>query len=153
MPEAARRPQAAIDATREGPALLVIDLHGLSPVAAGEKLAADLAAARTRGERVVRVIHGRGKHSDVFPVLKSFVRRWVEESAFAHREIEAVYRGEDGSPYTVPNPGEVVLVLRGGGMEPPILSWEDEEEREARKNAKALRADRLRTLRRRGPRR
>ena len=129
-------------------------MHGLSLAEARTRLAEGLADARRHGETVVRVVHGQGKHSDAFPVLKSYVRRWSEESDLAREQVEAFFRGEDGSPYTRPNAGETVVVLRGGkpGSSPEV-SWADEEEREARRNAKGMRADRLRTLRRRGPRR
>ena len=91
-----------------------IDLHGLGLAEARARLPEALAEARARGERVIRIIHGQGKHSESFPVLKSFVRRWLEESDFARREVAIVFRGEDGSPYTPPNAGETVVVLRGG---------------------------------------
>lgn len=100
-------------------------------------------------------MHGQGKHSEVFPVLKSHVRKWLEESAFARERVVAFFRGEDGSPYTRPNAGETVVVLKGADSGPPAtpeLDWEEEEAREARRHAKGMRADRLRTARRRGPR-
>lgn len=132
-------------------------MHGLSQSEAQSRLEAGLNSALSFGERVIRVIHGQGKHSEFFPVVKSNVRRWLEESEFAANYIEAVFRGEDGSPYTSKNPGETIVVLK---MENPshdrhaneIIGWEEEESKEARKNAKGMRADRLRTARRRGPR-
>ncbi len=139
-----------------------IDLHGLGLAEVRARLPEALAEAQRRGERVIRIIHGQGKHSESFPVLKSFVRRWLEESDFARREAAMVFRGEDGSPYTTPNAGETVVVLRGGansegasraGKSPDTsLTWDEEEEHEARRQAKGLRADRNRIARRRGPR-
>lgn len=123
---------------------------------ARSRLSEGLETARGHGESVVRIIHGQGKHSDRFPVIKSYVRRWLEESDFSRLRIEVVYPGEDGSPYTRPNAGETVVILRASGQErglpiAPVI--EDEQEAfEARKHAKGIRADRLRTMRRRGPR-
>ena len=97
------------------------------------------------------------RSSEAFPVLKSFVRRWLEESDFARREGAMVFRGEDGSPYTTPNAGETIVVLRGvtNAREtlPADSQMDGEEEHEARRQAKGLRADRNRIARRRGPRR
>lgn len=131
-----------------------IDLHGLSVAEARTKLETGLKSALASGEWVVRIIHGQGKHSEVFPVIKSMVRRWLDESDFAIH-IESVFRGEDGSPYTVANPGETIVVLKNGGTPPAEreLEYDPEEEWEARRNTKAIRADRLRKLRRRTPRR
>jgi hypothetical protein len=132
-----------------------INLHGLNLEEARHQLENRLDSACRHGETVIRIIHGQGKHSEYFPVLKSFVRRWLIESEFARLKVDSVFRGEDGSPYTVPNAGETVIVLKG--VSPSVfereLSFEEEEEQEARRNAKGIRADRLRTARRRMPRR
>ncbi|HEX7715141.1 MAG TPA: Smr/MutS family protein [Bacillota bacterium] len=128
-----------------------IDLHGYNQQEARELLERRLQNAAAYGERVVRIVHGQGKHSEVFPVLKSFVRRWLEESDLAAMLVAEVYRGEDGSPYTLPNAGETILVLKGAGTtyHEPQLNPDDEEEYEARRQAKAIMADRLRVARRR----
>jgi len=127
-----------------------IDLHGLGREEARQKLENGLKSALTNGEWVVRIIHGQGKHSEVFPVIKSMTRRWLEESEFAIY-IETFYRGEDGSPYTGVNPGETIVVLKGGNgyRSEPELGYDPQEEREARRHSKGMRADRLRKLRRR----
>ncbi|MCL6591288.1 MAG: Smr/MutS family protein [Firmicutes bacterium] len=131
-----------------------IDLHGLSLAEAHEKLETGLRSALQRQEYLVRIIHGQGKHSEVFPVIKSFVRRWLKESEFALLHIESVFPGEEGTPFTSANPGETIVVLRGARV--PVSKKEpdffEEEYEEARRNAKRLRADKLRTLRRRKPR-
>lgn len=103
------------------------------------------------GERVVRIIHGQGKHSEVFPVIKSMVRHWLEDSDFAREYIESVFRGEDGSPFTPPNPGETVVILSNPIKKDltPQLNYQEEEEHEARRNSKKIRANRPRTARRR----
>jgi hypothetical protein len=134
-----------------------IDLHGLTLEEARQKVIEGLEGAHRHHEQVVRIIHGQGKHSEFFPVLKSFVRHYLEESEFGRQKVAAFFRGENGSPYTVPNAGETIVVLKtaakdGALYEQPLISFEEEEEREARKNSKAMRADRLRTARRRGSR-
>ena len=127
-----------------------IDLHGMTLEEAKVKLEQRLLNAYEYGERVVRIIHGQGKHSANFPVLKSFVRRWLENSAFAREYVETVFRGEDGSPYTLPNPGETVVRLKG---EAPIgeneeIDWAAmDEEWEARQQARRRRARERRATR------
>lgn len=128
-----------------------IDLHGMTQEEAEETLKRRLLSAFQYGERTVRIIHGQGKHSTHFPVLKSFVRRWLRESDFARTYVETVYRGEDGSPYTLPNPGETVVRLKGEtivGQDEEIDWVAEEEEWAARKQAKALKAQRRRAARR-----
>lgn len=134
--------------------LETIDLHGYNQDEARKILERRLQNAAAYGEKVVRVIHGQGKHSEVFPVLKSFVRHWLEESDLAAVLVAEVYRGENGSPYTVPNAGETILVLKGAGtnQDQPQPDPDAEEKYEARRQAKAIRADRLRVARRRGRR-
>lgn len=131
-----------------------IDLHGLTLDQARDRLQNGLEDAFQYNVGVVRIIHGRGKHSEVFPVIKSYVRHWLKQSIFARERIASVFYGEDGSPYTSPNPGETIVLFKGANQYPEDTdgAWE-EEEFEARKNAKSIRADRLRTLRRRPPRR
>ena len=129
-----------------------INLHGLNLEAARCKLEEGLTSALENHEWVIQIIHGQGKHSEFFPVIKSYVRRWLDESDFAHKYIEIVYRGEDGSPYTKINPGETVVILRNevGKLNEPELD-DPQELREARQNAKRIRADHLRKVRRRRP--
>jgi hypothetical protein len=134
-----------------------INLHGLCLAEAKERLIQGLEGAFHHQEQVVRIIHGQGKHSEVFPVIKSFVRHWLGESEFGRQKVAMVYRGEEGSPYTTPNAGETIIVLKISGKDQvldnvPFISFDEEEARDARRNSKSLRADRLRTARRRGPR-
>ena len=135
--------------------MITIDLHGLSLAEAKQKLVQGLENAYDHGESVVRIIHGQGKHSAFFPVIKSQVRHWLEEAVFARAKIAVVYRGEDGSPYTSPNAGETIVVFKRSQSErsiEPQITIAEEEERERRRNIKAMRADHLRTARRRKPR-
>ena len=55
-----------------------INLHGLNLEEAHAKLETGLKSALENREWVIRIIHGQGKHSEVFPVIKSFVRRWLD---------------------------------------------------------------------------
>jgi len=129
--------------------MLTIDLHGMTLEEVQAGLERTLENAYLHRERVVRIIHGKGKHSEVFPVIKSYVRHWLEESEFAREKVEMVFRGEDGSPYTPPNGGETVVLLKTDGKVPlEELSWEEEEDAEARRHLKKIRADKNRNLRR-----
>lgn len=132
-------------------AIVTIDLHGYTCEEARFKLIEGMTNALDYGEQVVRVIHGRGKHSDVFPVIKSMVRHWLEESDFARENVESFYRGEDGSPFSPPNPGETIVILKNSSSKgyPRELDYEAEEEYESRRNSKRIRSERLRTARRR----
>jgi hypothetical protein len=137
--------------------MVTIDLHGLTLEEAREKVIHFLDGAYQHREQVVRIIHGQGKHSENFPVIKSFVRHWLQESDFGQHKIAEIFRGEDGSPYSMANPGETIVVLKIPGMieqleNQPLISIDEEEDREARRNSKAIRAERLRTTRRRNSR-
>ena len=59
-----------------------IDLHGLRRDAAREQLAAFVRQALQRGQRCVRVVHGKGLGSPGRePVLKAKVQRWLAQCA------------------------------------------------------------------------
>ncbi|HBL35606.1 MAG TPA: hypothetical protein DDZ55_02230 [Firmicutes bacterium] len=127
-----------------------IDLHGMTLEEAKAKLEQRIENAFEYGERVVRIIHGQGKHSANFPILKSFVRRWLEEAELAQEYVETVFRGEDGSPYTLPNPGETVVRLKGETVigENEEIDWvADDEEWDVRKQIKGKKARQRRTAR------
>ncbi|HBR34793.1 MAG TPA: hypothetical protein DD734_09180 [Firmicutes bacterium] len=127
-----------------------IDLHGMTLEEAKAKLEQRIENAFEYGERVVRIIHGQGKHSANFPILKSFVRRWLEEAELAQEYVETVFRGEDGSPYTLPNPGETVVRLKGETVigENEEIDWvADDEEWDVRKQIKGKKARQRRATR------
>ena len=133
-----------------------INLHGLCLAEAKERLIHGLEGAFHHQERVVRIIHGQGKHSEVFPVIKSFVHHWLEESEFGRQKVATVFRGEEGSPYSTANAGETIVVLNISNKNQrfdsaSLITFDEEEAREARRNSKSIRADRLRTARRRNP--
>jgi DNA-nicking Smr family endonuclease len=57
-----------------------LDLHGLTREAARERLAAFVREAHRRGQRCVRVVHGKGNGSPGRqPVLKDKVQRWLAQ--------------------------------------------------------------------------
>ena len=57
-----------------------LDLHGLTRDAARERLVAFLREAHRRGQRCVRVVHGKGNGSPGRqPVLKDKVQRWLAQ--------------------------------------------------------------------------
>lgn len=57
-----------------------LDLHGLTREAARERLVAFLREAHRRGQRCVRVVHGKGHGSPGRqPVLKDKVQRWLAQ--------------------------------------------------------------------------
>lgn len=57
-----------------------LDLHGLTREAARERLVAFLREAHRRGQRCVRVVHGKGNGSPGRqPVLKDKVQRWLAQ--------------------------------------------------------------------------
>jgi len=60
-----------------------LDLHGLEARAARGRVVAELALARERGLRCLRVIHGRGLHSESEPVLRQNLPDWLAEAPAA----------------------------------------------------------------------
>ncbi|MEM7049443.1 MAG: Smr/MutS family protein [Acidobacteriota bacterium] len=54
-----------------------VDLHGMSEAPARQATLAALERARDHEERTALIIHGRGRHSDGQPVLKSAVVEWL----------------------------------------------------------------------------
>jgi DNA-nicking Smr family endonuclease len=57
-----------------------LDLHGLTREAARDRLAAFVREAHRRGQRCVRIVHGKGHGSPGRqPVLKEKVQRWLAQ--------------------------------------------------------------------------
>jgi DNA-nicking Smr family endonuclease len=55
-----------------------LDLHGLTQIAARDRLADFIARSRDMGQRCVRVVHGKGYRSGARgPILKSAVNLWL----------------------------------------------------------------------------
>jgi DNA-nicking Smr family endonuclease len=83
-----------------------LDLHGRTTLEARDELADFLLAARQRGARCVRVIHGKGLTSPrKEPVLKGKVRRWL-----AHWDDVLAYCE---APAHAGGGGAVLVLLRG----------------------------------------
>ncbi|MBX3221247.1 MAG: Smr/MutS family protein [Labilithrix sp.] len=85
-----------------------LDLHGLGAEVARERLLEFLRAQRTRGERCVLVIHGKGEHS-VAPggVLRGEIAAWLSQGrAREHVAAFATAHDEDGGE------GAVYVALR-----------------------------------------
>jgi DNA-nicking Smr family endonuclease len=83
-----------------------LDLHGRNSTEAHDLLADFVAAARHRGARCVRVIHGKGLTSPGRePVLKGKVRRWL-----AHWDDVLAYAE---APQHAGGGGAVLVLLRG----------------------------------------
>ena len=85
-----------------------LDLHGLGAEAAREKLLDFLRTQRTRGERCVLVIHGKGEHSVAMGgVLRGEIAAWLSQGrAREHVAAFATAREEDGGE------GAVYVALR-----------------------------------------
>lgn len=74
VPARLRRGQWALQAE--------LDLHGLTRDDARERLAAFVREAHRRGQRCLRIVHGKGHGSPGRqPVLKSKVQRWLAQRA------------------------------------------------------------------------
>lgn len=86
---------------------LEIDLHGMTRAEALRVLEAKLDRAIETGIRVVRVVHGRGLHSEAGPVLRGAVRRWLETGRIAP-EV-AAYRD---APPELGGRGATLVALR-----------------------------------------
>jgi DNA-nicking Smr family endonuclease len=54
-----------------------IDLHGLRRDEARRAVRAALAEAHQEDMRVIRVVHGRGRHSELGPVLREALPEWL----------------------------------------------------------------------------
>ncbi len=57
----------------------MIDLHGMASLPAREAVIAFVNEALAQGHRVVRIVHGKGLHSQGDPVLRDMVRRLLRE--------------------------------------------------------------------------
>ena len=88
-----------------------LDLHGLGADAAREKVLDFLKTMRTRGERCVLVIHGKGRHSPGGGgVLRGEIAAWLSQGrAREHVAAFATARDDDGGE------GAVYVALRKNG--------------------------------------
>jgi DNA-nicking Smr family endonuclease len=60
-----------------------LDLHGLAEREAREDVTFELRDAHAEGERCVRIVHGRGRHSPGGPVLKEALLDWLQAPPLA----------------------------------------------------------------------
>jgi len=79
------------------PAQWELDLHGLSAKEARIDLQRTLVAAHAEGVRCVLVIHGRGSHSELGPVLKKELPAWLDAPPLGRLVMAfASARSQDG---------------------------------------------------------
>lgn len=84
-----------------------LDLHGLTAEQARERLLDFLRQTRTRGERCVLVIHGKGEHTPGAGVLRGEISAWLSQGrAREHVAAFATAIDEDGGE------GAVYVALR-----------------------------------------
>lgn len=94
-----RRGQMPIDAR--------LDLHGLSADAARDRVTEFLRDKRSKGERCVLLIHGKGNHAGSAGVLRGEIAAWLSQGrAREHVAAFATAREEDGGE------GAVYVALR-----------------------------------------
>ncbi|ATX78656.1 DNA-nicking endonuclease, Smr domain [Mariprofundus aestuarium] len=84
------------------------DLHGMRRDEALELLVEGFNAALLDGQRALRIIHGRGLHSQGKAILKEAVYHWLREGAFAHAVLAAIPEPGSGG-------GACLVLLRRQG--------------------------------------
>lgn len=74
-------PPALVRALRHGrlPIDATLDLHGHDAISARAAVETFLKAKRARGERCVRIVHGKGRGSAGAPVLRGEIGAWLSE--------------------------------------------------------------------------
>ncbi len=91
-----------------------LDLHGKTADESREALATFLRDKRTRGERCVLVVHGRGLHSPgAAPVLRGEITAWLSQGpASNHVAAFATAQSEDDRGAGQGTAGAVYVLLR-----------------------------------------
>jgi len=97
-----------------------VDLHGLDARGAERRVRQALERARRDGVRCVRVIHGRGLHSEAGAVLRDRLPRWLVREPLAESVLAFARHRRDGG-------GSTLVLLRrrergptpGGVSSPP----------------------------------
>jgi DNA-nicking Smr family endonuclease len=84
-----------------------LDLHGLDARQARRTLVERLEAASARGNRCVLVVHGRGRHSEAAPVLRSELPGWLQE-----RPLAALVMAFCTAPANRGGSGALLVLLR-----------------------------------------
>lgn len=79
-----------------------IDLHGLTRDEAWARLSAFFADAKRRGLEKIRIVHGKGNHSEGEAVLKRTTREFIERCPFAGESGTADSRsGGSGATWVI----------------------------------------------------
>ncbi|MDQ6979211.1 MAG: Smr/MutS family protein [Mariprofundaceae bacterium] len=77
-------------AAGQPPIATTLDLHGMHREPSLEQLRKAIHTASQQGQRVLRVIHGRGMHSSNRPVLKQAVYHDLQHGPCAHHVLAAI---------------------------------------------------------------
>ncbi len=85
----------------------VVDLHGESEESARLVLLEEVRRARRAGQRVLRVVHGRGLRSAAGPILRNAVRGWLGSPPLAAEIVAFTSAGPLGAAG-----GATVVLLR-----------------------------------------
>jgi len=88
---------------------VTLDLHGFTRDEAVKQLSLTFEAALLDGQRALRIIHGRGLHSQGKAILKEAVYHWLREGQFASAVLAAV-------PETGSGGGACLVLLRRQGV-------------------------------------
>jgi DNA-nicking Smr family endonuclease len=84
-----------------------LDLHGQSERSAREDVAFELRDAFEEGERCVRIVHGRGRHSPAGPVLKEALLGWLQR-----RPLSDLILAFSSAPPAQGGSGALLVLLR-----------------------------------------
>jgi len=90
------------------PVASTFDLHGMRRDEALELLVEGFKEALIGGQRALRIIHGRGLHSQGKAILKEAVYHWLREGALAHAVLAAIPEPGSGG-------GACLVLLRRQG--------------------------------------
>lgn len=69
---------------------LTLDLHGLTRDEALRQLTLTFETALQSGQRAMRIIHGRGLHSQGKAILKEALYHWLHDGPFAYAVLAAI---------------------------------------------------------------
>jgi DNA-nicking Smr family endonuclease len=84
-----------------------LDLHGLSVGEAREDVAYEVDDAWHAGERCIRIVTGRGRHSALGPVLRDAVIGWLQARPLADQVMAFA-----SAPSSLGGPGALLVLLR-----------------------------------------
>lgn len=84
-----------------------LDLHGLDAASAQERVADTLRRMGDRGERCLLIVHGRGLHSESWPVLKQALTGWLAAPPHGRRVLAFV-----SAPVELGGTGATLVLLR-----------------------------------------